>query len=126
MMGTDGIFFPDGAVHPRIYGSSGRLLGPCVRDHKLFSLDDSVYKLSGYPAQRFGLKERGLLKEGYFADIVVFDADEVRDLATYQNPHQYCVGIEHVVVNGAPIIANSKEVEDLGTVLPGRSLRYNQ
>lgn len=126
MMGTDGIFFPDGAVHPRMYGSSGRLLGPCVRDHKLFSLEDSVYKLSGYPAQRFGLKERGLLKEGYFADLVVFDADEVRDLATYKNPHQYCAGIEHVVVNGAPIIAHGKEIEDLGSVLPGRSLRYNQ
>jgi len=126
MMGTDGIFFADGAVHPRMYGSSGRLLGPCVRDHKLFSLEEAVYKLSGYPAERFGLKERGVLKEGYFADIAVFDADAVRDLATYENPHQYCEGIEHVVVNGTPIIRDGKEVKNLASPLPGRSLRFNE
>ncbi len=124
MMGTDGIYFPDGAVHPRIYGSAGRLLGPCVRDHRLFSLEDAVYKLSGHAASRFGLKDRGVLKEGSFADLVVFDPQAVTDRATYKEPHQYCVGIEHVLVNGVPIIRDGKEVKDLHSPLPGRALKY--
>ena len=123
-MGTDGIYFPDGAVHPRLYGSAGRLLGPCVRDHNLFTLEDAVYKLSGYPAQRFGVRERGLLKEGYFADLVVFNSETVQDRATYAEPHQFCEGFAHVVVNGVPIIRAGKEVELEGS-LPGRSLRFN-
>lgn len=124
MMGTDGIYFPDGAVHPRMYGSAGRLLGPCVRDHRLFSLEDAVYKLSGHPASRFGLKDRGLLKEGCFADVVVFDPQTVADRATYREPHQHCVGIEQVLVNGVPIIRDGKEVKDLPSPLPGRALKY--
>ena len=124
MMGTDGIYFPDGAVHPRLYGSAGRLLGPCVRDHALFSLEDAVYKLSGYPAQRFGIKERGLLKEGYFADVVIFDDQTVQDRATYADPHQFCNGFTHVVVNGVPIIEGGKECALTGE-LPGRTLRFN-
>ena len=124
MMGTDGIYFPDGAVHPRLYGSAGRLLGPCVREHKLFSLEEAVYKLSAYPAQRFGLKERGQIREGYFADLVIFNEEAVRDRATYADPHQFCEGFEHVVVNGVPIILAGKEVELTGK-LPGRSLRFN-
>ncbi len=124
MMGTDGIYFPDGAVHPRLYGSAGRLLGPCVREHKLFSLEEAVYKLSAYPAQRFGLKERGQIREGYFADLVIFNEEAVRDRATYTDPHQFCEGFVHVVVNGVPIIVAGKEVELTGT-LPGRSLRFN-
>jgi len=126
MMGTDGIYFPDGAVHPRMYGSAGRLLGSCVRDHHLFSLEDAVYKLSAHPASRFGLKDRGLLKEGAFADVVVFDPQAVADRATYQDPHQYCTGIDHVFVNGVQIIREGKEVKDLPRPLPGRALKFKQ
>ncbi len=126
MMGTDGIYFPDGAVHPRIYGSSGRLLGSCVRDHHLFSLEDAVYKLSAYPANRFGLKDRGVLREGTFADVVVFDPATVADRATYKDPHQFCTGIEQVIVNGVPIIRDGKEVKDLPRPLPGRALKFKQ
>ena len=125
MMGSDGIYFPDGAVHPRLYGSAARLLGPCVRDHKLFSLEDAVYKLSGYPAERFGLRQRGRVAEGFYADLVVFDAETVADRATYQDPHQHSVGVADVLVNGVPIIRDGQPVEDLGPHLPGRYLKFN-
>ncbi|MCH8828442.1 MAG: D-aminoacylase [Planctomycetes bacterium] len=126
MMGTDGIFFPDGLVHPRQYGSVGRLLGPLVRDHKLFSLEEAVYKLAGNAANRFGLTGRGILKEGNFADVVVFDAETVTDRATYDDPHQLTVGIEHVFVNGVPILADGKAIEPNPSPLPGRALRFRE
>jgi N-acyl-D-amino-acid deacylase len=124
MMGTDGIYLPDGAVHPRLYGSSGRLLGPCVRDHGLFSLEEAVYKLSGYPAARFGLKERGTIQEGNFADLVLFDAATVVDRATYADPHQTCDGIEWVAVNGVPIVDHAAPLTPAD--LPGRWLKFNR
>ncbi|MAN24899.1 MAG: N-acyl-D-amino-acid deacylase [Gemmatimonadetes bacterium] len=126
MMGTDGIYFPNGAVHPRMYGSAGRLLGPCVRDHKLFNLETAVHKLSGLPAQRFGIKDRGFIKEGYQADIVAFDARAVKDQATYKNPHQFCFGINHVLVNGTVIIKDGQEVDLKTETYPGKALRYNK
>ena len=126
MLGTDGVYFPDGVVHPRVYGSAPRILGPCVRDHKLFSLEDAVYKLSGYPSARFGLANRGTLQEGHFADIVVFDAENIADRATFENPHQYSVGVEHVLVNGVPIVREGRAVEDLPAPLPGRYLKFKQ
>jgi len=124
MMGTDGIFQPDSVIHPRQYGSVARLLGPCVRDHSLFSLEEAVHKLSALPAERFGLKQRGVVREGWFADLVVFDSAEIRDMATFQQPHQPSVGVEQVIVNGVPIIRNSQPVGDLPTPLPGRALRF--
>ncbi len=126
MMGSDGIYHPDSVVHPRQYGSASRLLGPCVRDWQLFSLEDAVYKLSGHPAQRFGLKERGLLRPGYFADIVLFDAEQVHDQATYLEPHRTSTGVEMVMVNGVPIITGGEAVSDLPTPLPGRSLQFHR
>jgi N-acyl-D-amino-acid deacylase len=126
MMGSDGIYHPDGAIHPRQYGSAPRLLGPCVRDWQLFTLEEAVYKLSGYPTERFGLVNRGLLKEGKYADIVVFDAETVTDQATYEEPHQYPLGIDHVLVNGTPIIHDGQPVESLPQPLPGRSLKFKQ
>ena len=125
MMGSDGVYFPDGVVHPRMYGSAPRLLGPCVRDHGLFSLEVAVRKLSGYPAERFGLTRRGRLKEGYYADVVVFDPETVTDRATYDDPHQYPDGIETVIVNGVTVIENHCEVEGLRHPLPGRYLKFN-
>ena len=124
MLGSDGIYFPDGAVHPRLYGSAARLLGPCVRDHQLFSLEDAVYKLSAHPASRFGLTQRGQIAEDFYADLVVFDAETVADRATYADPHQYSVGVEHVLVNGVPIVHNGCAVEDLGPTYPGRYLKF--
>jgi N-acyl-D-amino-acid deacylase len=126
MMGTDGIYFEDGVIHPRMYGSAARLLGPCVRDYKLFSLEDAVYKLSGAAAARFGLKDRGVVREGAFADLVVFDAATIADRATFADPHQYSVGVEHVLVNGMPIVRDGKPIEEFDEPLPGRALRFRQ
>ena len=90
----------------------------------LFSLEDAVYKLSAHPATRFGLTQRGQIAEGFYADLVVFDAATVADRATYQDPHQYSVGVEHVLVNGVPIVRNGCAVEDLGPTWPGRYLKF--
>ena len=124
MLGSDGIFQEGGAIHPRQYGSATRLLGPCVRDEKLFPLEEAVRKLSGFPAQRFRLQRRGTIQEGNFADVVVLDEEQVRDQATYEDPQQYSVGIEHVVVNGVPVIENGRPVSDLPSPLPGRALAF--
>jgi N-acyl-D-amino-acid deacylase len=123
MMGTDGIYFPDGHVHPRQFGSAGRLLGRCVRELKLFSLEAAVRKLSGYAAERFRLPDRGVLKEGKFADVVVFDPDTVADRATYDDPQQHTVGIEHVFVNGTAVVRDGAPLDELPARLPGQFVR---
>ncbi len=94
--------------HPRSYGNVARLLGRYVRDEKVISLDDAIRKLSGLPAQNLGLADRGLLKPGYFADVVVFDPAKVADHATYDQPHQYSTGMRHVFVNGKQVLADGE------------------
>jgi N-acyl-D-amino-acid deacylase len=126
MLGSDGIYFPDGRVHPRVSGSATRMLGPLVRDWKLFTLEEAVRKMTGYPAERFGLADRGVVREGAFADLVVFDPNTVADRATYDDPHQLSVGIEYVLTNGTEVFANSLPVEDLGPKPPGRALRFGK
>ncbi|MEZ4618114.1 MAG: D-aminoacylase [Caldilineaceae bacterium] len=126
MMGSDGIYHEDGVIHPRQYGSATRLLGRCVRDWQIFSLEEAVYKLSGHPAARFGLAERGVLRAGHFADVVIFDHDVVQDQATYLDPHQDGTGIETVLVNGSTIIANGEALTELPSPLPGRALRFHE
>ena len=126
MMGTDGIYYPDSVIHPRQYGSVARVLGSCVRDHKLFTLEEAVYKLSAFPAERFGLTARGVLREQWFADLVVFDADEIQDRATFQQPHQISPGVEHVIVNGTPIVRGGQPVTDWPAHLPGRALQFKR
>jgi N-acyl-D-amino-acid deacylase len=124
MMGTDGIFHEQSVVHPRQYGSAARLLGPCVRDRKLFSIEEAVHKMTGGPAERFGLVQRGALREGNFADVVIFDPITISDRATYKEPHQFSVGVEEVLVNGTPIIRQGKPVENLEKGWPGRRLAF--
>jgi N-acyl-D-amino-acid deacylase len=123
MLGSDGIYFPDGRVHARVTGSAARMLGPCVRDWKLFSLETAVHKMSGYPAARFGLADRGVAKEGAYADLVVFDPATVQDCASYEQPHELSTGVAHVVVNGVEIVRGANPSADVAKP-PGRALRF--
>jgi N-acyl-D-amino-acid deacylase len=92
--------FNEGVPHPRGYGTNARVLSKYVRDEKVISLEEAVRRMTSLPAQKFHLKDRGLLKEGYAADIVVFDEKKVKDLSTYEKPHQYAAGFKYVIVNG--------------------------
>lgn len=106
-------------THPRAYGTFPRVLGRLVRDGTL-SLPAAIHKMTGMPAERFHLSKRGLLRDGWFADIVVFDPESILDLATYQEPHQYPVGIEYVIVNGTIAVdAGAATGECAGRVLRG-------
>jgi N-acyl-D-amino-acid deacylase len=104
--------------HPRAYGNFARLLGRYVREEKLVSLEEAVRRLTGLPAANLGLAGRGLLKEGYAADVVVFDPKTIADRATYAKPHQYAVGVRHVLVNGTAVV---RDGEHTGA-RPGRAL----
>jgi N-acyl-D-amino-acid deacylase len=99
MIGSDGLPY-DQRPHPRLWGTFPRILGYYVREQKLFPLAESVHKMTGLPAKRFGLTGRGLIRGGYCADLVLFDADTVRDVATFENPRQAAEGIQAVWVNG--------------------------
>ncbi len=93
-----------GKPHPRWYGTFPRVLGKYVREEKVLSLEEAIRKMTSMNAEKLGLQDRGLLKQGKKADITIFDAQRVRDKATFQNPHQYPEGIEYVIVNGALVI----------------------
>ncbi|WP_445381683.1 N-acyl-D-amino-acid deacylase family protein [Robiginitalea sp. IMCC43444] len=107
------------STHPRAYGSFSRLLAHYVRERKLISLEEAVRRLSGLPAENLRLKKRGLLKNGYFADLVLFDPEKVQDHATFEKPHQYATGITHVFVNGQAVIRNGEHTG----AFPGRFVR---
>jgi N-acyl-D-amino-acid deacylase len=92
--------------HPRAYGTNARVLGKYVREEKVMSLEEAIRRMTSLPANKFNFKERGIIKEGFFADIVVFDENEVIDMATFENPHQFSKGFKYVFVNGAITIDN--------------------
>lgn len=98
----------EGVPHPRGYGNNARILGRYVRDEKVLRLEDAIRRMTSLPAQTFRLKDRGTLREGMWADVVVFDPGLVKDLATYTDPHQYPQGISHVFVNGTAVLADHK------------------
>jgi N-acyl-D-amino-acid deacylase len=104
--------------HPRAYGNFVRVLGKYVRDEKVLPMSDAIHRLSGLPATNLGLDHRGFLKEGMFADVVVFDPKTITDHATFDKPHQYATGMKHVFVNGIQVI---KDGEHTGAK-PGRAL----
>jgi N-acyl-D-amino-acid deacylase len=118
MIGTDSTFLGE-KVSPRTYGSYPRILGQFVREEAILSLEEAVYRMTGAVAARLGLKERGLLRDGFAADLVVFDPATVRATATYDSPRQFPVGISHVIVNGTPVIDDGQHTG----ALAGRSLR---
>jgi N-acyl-D-amino-acid deacylase len=92
--------FGKGAPHPRGYGTNARVLGRYVRGQKIMPLEEAVRRMTSLPAQRFGLNDRGLLREGMAADIVIFDENTVTDQSTFDKPHQYSTGFSYVLVNG--------------------------
>jgi N-acyl-D-aspartate/D-glutamate deacylase len=105
-------------VHPRCFGSFARVLGKYVRERKVISLEEAVNKMTLRPAQKIGLKKRGLLQSSYYADIVIFDADEIEDKADLFNPYQYSNGIEYVIVNGKVVVDQGEHTGELaGKVL---------
>ena len=104
--------------HPRAYGSFARVLGKYARDEKVISLSEAVRRLSGLPATNLGLDHRGFIKEGMFADVVMFDPATIADRATFEKPHQYAIGVKQVFVNGVQVI---KDGEHTGAK-PGRAL----
>jgi N-acyl-D-amino-acid deacylase len=113
----EGVFLKSNP-HPRAYGNFARVLGKYARDEKVISLPEAVRRLSAFPATNLGLDHRGMLKEGMFADVVVFDPAAIADRATFAKPHQYAVGMKHVFVNGMQVI---KDGEHTGAK-PGRAL----
>jgi N-acyl-D-amino-acid deacylase len=117
-MAPEGVFLKS-STHPRAYGNFARLLGRYVRDEKLVPLPDAIRRLTALPAANLGLKDRGTLKAGAFADVVAFDPAAIADKATYEQPHQYAVGMRHVVVNGVPVL---RDGEHTGAT-PGRALK---
>jgi N-acyl-D-aspartate/D-glutamate deacylase len=97
-----------GKPHPRMYGTFPRVLGRYCREQRLFPLETAVHKMTGMPAARLALKDRGLLRPGYAADLALFDPDTVIDRATFEAPHQHPLGIPYVIVNGQVVVDGGK------------------
>src|SRR5436853_608035 len=116
-MAPEGVFLKS-STHPRAYGNFTRLLGKYVREEKVISLEEAIKRLSGLPATNLGLDHRGFIKEGMFADVVIFDPATIADRATFEKPHQYSIGMKHVFVNGVQVL---KDGEHTGAK-PGRAL----
>lgn len=117
---TDGLL--GGKPHPRAYGAFPKILSHFVREEKVLSLESAIYKMTGRPASVFGLENRGLIKEGYWADIVIFDPETICDRATFLNPEQYPDGIHWVMINGHIVLEHGKEL----TQSSGRLLRFGK
>ncbi len=114
----EGVFLKSG-THPRTYGNFARLLGRYVRDEHLISLEQAVYRLTTLPASNLGIKDRGALKPGYYADVVVFDPATIADLSTFEKPHQYSIGMRDVFVNGVAVLRSGEH----SGATPGRAVR---
>jgi N-acyl-D-amino-acid deacylase len=115
---------PDGLLgqehpHPRAYGTFPRILRKYVREDHALRLEDAIRKFSALPAQKMRFADRGVLKEGMWADVVVFDPNAIRDVATFEQPNQLSVGMQYVLVNGVPVISEGKMTK----ALPGKVLR---
>ena len=115
---AEGVFLKQ-STHPRAYGSFARLLAHYVRERQVLTLEEAVRRLTSLPAGNLKLDRRGLLRPGYFADVVVFDPETIQDHATFEEPHQYATGVEHVFVNGVQVLKNG---EHTGAT-PGRFIK---
>ena len=112
--------FKDGVPHPRGYGNNARVLARYVREFKLLRLEDAVRRMTSLPASTFRLKNRGLLREGGWADVVVFDPAKVQDESTFSDPHRYATGFDWVLVNGVPVVKKDAHTG----ARPGQLLRH--
>lgn len=119
MIASDSTSIAFGRPHPRFYGTNGRVFKTYVREKKLITLEDAVRKMTTLPAQQFGVFQRGELREGYYADVLVFDPETIGDVATYDDPVKYSLGIDVVIVNGKIAFSNGAPTR----VLAGRVLR---
>lgn len=113
--------YGSGNPHPRGYGTNARVLGKYVREEKVITLEEAIRRMTSLPAQKFQLRDRGLLREGFAADIVVFDEEKVMDLSTYDKPHQYSTGFQYVLVNGKLTLEEGKH----NGTRAGTTLRLN-
>ena len=111
--------FGSGVPHPRGYGNNARVLGRYVRELKIIPLEDAIRKMTSLPAQTFNLRDRGQIREGFAADIVIFDDAKVGDKATFEAPHQYAEGFSNVIVNGKIVFDGAK----MTGVMSGAPLR---
>jgi N-acyl-D-aspartate/D-glutamate deacylase len=120
MVASDGnvVVFGRASPHPRSYGTFARVLGRYVRELKVLPLEDAIRKMTSYPAQRLGLRDRGIVRERMKADLVMFDPAAVRDMSTFEQPHQYAQGVSLVVINGQVVFENGK----ITSARPGRVL----
>ncbi|MBA7587538.1 N-acyl-D-glutamate deacylase [subsurface metagenome] len=127
MFGTDSVAVPAmemiGKVHPRTFGTYPRVLAKYVREEKLLIMEDAIRRMTSFPAQHFGLHDRGLIKEGMAADLVIFNAETIRDTATFEDPLHYPEGISYVIVNGQIVINRGEQNQE---VFPGKVLRRNK
>ena len=99
-------------THPRAFGSFTRVLGKYSRDEKLFPLEEGIRRLTSFPASNLNLKDRGMLRNNYFADVVIFDSEKVNDKATFEDPLQFSEGVDHVIVNGTPVLLNGQHTNN--------------
>ncbi|MGL4307373.1 MAG: N-acyl-D-amino-acid deacylase family protein [Cetobacterium sp.] len=114
---TDGILSEN--PHPRLYSSFPRVINKFVKEMNVLSLENAIYKMTKKPAKTFQIQDRGILKEGYFADIVIFDEKEIKDMGTFSNPKEYPKGIEQVIINGEIILNNNVQ----SSILPGKIIK---
>ncbi|WP_372974202.1 amidohydrolase family protein [Muriicola sp.] len=115
---NEGVFLEQ-STHPRAYGSFARLLSHYVREEKVIPLEEAIHRLTLLPATNLKLDRRGALREGYFADVVLFDPEKITDHATFKEPHQYATGVIHVLVNGVPVLADGEHTG----AFPGRFIK---
>jgi N-acyl-D-amino-acid deacylase len=117
-LAPEGIFLKSNP-HPRAYGNFARLLGKYVRDEKIIPLEEAIRRLTSFPAENLKIKNRGKLEPGFFADVVIFDPEKIKDKATYEKPHQYSEGVSDVFVNGIQVLKNGEHTGEK----PGRVVR---
>ena len=119
MIGSDGVPTDGGRPHPRLYGTFPRVLGHYARDEGVIAMEEAVHRMTGFSAAKFGLVDRGLVREGAYADLVVFDPDAIDDVSSYEDPRRHPAGIHHVFVNGRAVVRDGVHTGDRS----GRALR---